>query len=196
MSNQRLGMSNLTVLILSTGLTYVALSVLIAVLPGVAMSATKPGPGVVPLTAQQEAGFQTYISEGCSYCHTQQVRPIPSDHVWGRPSTAGDYAYQTPEVLGSERNGPDLTDEGTRQPSDVWQLIHLYDPRAVVHASIMPRYPWLFTVKEHPAPGDVTVALPPGYAPAGKTVVATQRALDVVAYLKSLKQAPLPTPAP
>ena len=196
MSNQRLGMSNLTVLIASAGSIYVALAILIAVLPGVAMSATKPGPGVEPLTAQQEAGFQTYVSEGCSYCHTQQVRPISSDRVWGRPSTAGDYAYQTPEVLASERNGPDLTEEGARQPSDVWQLIHLYNPRAVVHASIMPRYPWLFTEKDHAAPKDVTVAVPAGYAPGGKTVVATQRALDLVAYLKALKQAPLPTPRP
>jgi cytochrome c oxidase cbb3-type subunit II len=195
-TNERVGMSNLTVLIASAGSIYLALSILIAVIPGVAMSKNRPGPGVEPLTAQQEAGFQTYLSEGCSYCHTQQVRPISSDAVFGRPSTAGDYAYQTPEVLASERNGPDLTNEGAHQPSDVWQLIHLYNPRALVQASIMPRYPWLFTTKRHPAPGDVTVALPPGYAPAGKTVVATQQALDLVAYLKSLKQAPLPTPRP
>jgi cytochrome c oxidase cbb3-type subunit II len=192
----RRGMNNLTVLIASAGLVYVALAIVMGVSPGIVLSQTKPIAGVVPLTAQEAAGRDVYVAEGCSYCHTQQVRPIPVDHVWGRPSTAGDYAYATPQLLGTERTGPDLTNVGMRQPSDVWNLIHLYEPRTLVHASVMPAYPWLFTVKDHAAPGDVTVAVPPGYAPAGKVVVATQRALDLVAYLKSLKQVALPTPAP
>ena len=39
------------------------------------------------------------------------------DKVFGRPSAPGDFAYQTPELLGSERTGPDLTNIGVRQPS-------------------------------------------------------------------------------
>lgn len=189
-------MSNLTVLMASAGLTYVALAILMGVIPGIVFSQTKPVQGLMPLTAQQSAGREVYVGEGCSYCHTQQVRPLAQDAVWGRPSTAGDYAYATPELLGTERTGPDLTNVGARQPSDVWNLIHLYEPRALVHASIMPDYPWLFVAKDQASPGDVTVAVPPGYAPAGKTIVATQRALDLVAYLKSLKQPALPTPGP
>lgn len=189
-------MSNLTVLMASAGLTYVALAILMGVIPGIVFSQTKPVQGLMPLTAQQSAGREVYVGEGCSYCHTQQVRPLAQDAVWGRPSTAGDYVYATPELLGTERTGPDLTNVGARQPSDVWNLIHLYEPRALVHASIMPDYPWLFVAKDQASPGDVTVAVPPGYAPAGKTIVATQRALDLVAYLKSLKQPALPTPGP
>lgn len=192
----RRGMSNLNVLMASAGLTYLALAVLMGVIPGIVFSQTKPVQGVMPLTAQQAAGREVYVGEGCSYCHTQQVRPLAQDAVWGRPSTAGDFVYATPQLLGTERTGPDLTNVGSRQPSDVWNLIHLYQPRALVHASIMPDYPWLFIVKDHAAPGDVTVAVPPGYAPAGKTIVATQPALDLVAYLKSLKQPALPTPGP
>ena len=160
------------------------------------MSATRPGPGVRPFSETAQLGRDVYISEGCSYYHTQQVRPLAQDRVWGRPSTAGDYAYATPELLGSERNGPDLSNIGARQPSDVWQLIHLYEPRALVAGSIMPGYKWLFTRKSRAAPHDVVVPVPPGFAPAGAVVVATSKALDLVAFLDSLKQAPLPQASP
>ncbi len=192
----RRGMDNVGILAWSAGLTYLVLAILMAVIPGITMSNTPPLPGVQPLSATEARGRDVYVSEGCSYCHTQQVRPIAQDQVWGRPSAAGDYAYATPQLLGTERTGPDLTTIGARQPSDVWQLIHLYQPRSLVHASIMPQYPWLFVVKDSAAPGDTTVTVPPGYAPQGKTIVATQRALDLVAYLKSLKQVALPTAAP
>jgi cytochrome c oxidase cbb3-type subunit II len=192
----RPGMSSLTTLSVSAGLIYLVLALLMGVIPGTVLSATTPGPGVVPLDAAAQRGREIYVGEGCSYCHTQQVRPLQQDHVWGRPSTRGDYAYATPELLGTERTGPDLTAIGERQPSQVWHLIHLYQPRALVHASIMPAYPWLFEVKDHAGATDTLVAVPPGYAPAGKTVVATQKAKDLVAYLLTLKQAPLPQATP
>ena len=124
------------------------------------------------------------------------VRPLQQDHVWGRPSTRGDYAYATPQLLGTERTGPDLSNIGARQPSAVWHLIHLYQPRSLVHASIMPSYPWLFVTKDKADTGDVVVNIPAGYAPAGKVVVASQRVSDLVEYLRSLKQAPLPAATP
>ena len=52
-----------------------------------------------------------------------------------------------PAVLGSERTGPDLSNVGARQASEVWQYLHLYNPRSVVEGSIMPAFPWLFDVK-------------------------------------------------
>jgi cytochrome c oxidase cbb3-type subunit 2 len=189
-------MNNLGVLAGSAFAIYSVLAVAMGVIPGATLSATKPGPGVLPLTPQQSRGRDVYVAEGCTYCHTQQVRPLAQDGVWGRPSTAGDYAHSTPELLGTERTGPDLSNAGARQPSDVWHLIHLYQPRALVHASIMPSYPWLFEVKDHAEPGGTTVPVPAGYAPAHRTIVPTQDALDLVAYLKSLKQAPLPAASP
>jgi cytochrome c oxidase cbb3-type subunit 2 len=194
--NGRPGMNNVTTLVLSAGLVYLVYAILMGVIPGVVLSQTKPVPGMPSPDEAAQRGRAVYVSEGCSYCHTQQVRPLEQDRVWGRPSAAGDYAYDTPQLLGSERTGPDLTNVGSRQPSQVWQLIHLYQPRSLVHASIMPPYPWLFEAKDHADQGDTTVGVPQGYAPAGKTIVATQAALDLVAYLQSLKQAPLPTPAP
>lgn len=170
---------------------YGVLAVLLGVVPGVVLSQTPPTAGLRPYTAQEQAGRDVYVSEGCEYCHTQNVRPLKQDAVFGRPSIAGDYAYQTPELLGDHRNGPDLTNIGNRQPSEVWQYIHLWDPRAVVQGSIMPRYTWLFAVKAKPDPGDVVVPLPPGFGPAHGSVVATQKARDLVAYLEALKQVPL-----
>src|SRR5579872_521689 len=189
------GMNDVRVLVISAALVYALLAIMMGVIPGTLLSATPPGPGVVPLSDAAQRGREIYVGEGCVACHTQQVRPLAQDRVFGRPSTAGDYAYATPELLGSERNGPDLSNIGTRQPSTTWQLMHLYQPRSLVSDSIMPAYKWLFVVKDHPDPGDVVVPVPKGYAPAGKVVVATPAALDLVAYLNSLKQAPLPAVA-
>jgi len=190
------GMNNVRVLVAACVLIYGILAFFMGALPGITMSKTAPGPAVQPLSLAAQRGRGAYVGEGCAYCHTQQVRPLAQDHVWGRPSVAGDYAYATPELLGFERTGPDLTNIGARQPSAVWQEIHLYDPRSLVAGSIMPAYRWLFVLKNHAEPGDVVVAVPPAYAPVGRVVVARPEALDLVAYLASLKQAPLPKATP
>src|SRR5690606_22956171 len=94
-------------------------------------------------------GRQIYIANGCVYCHSQQPRD-PSfasgdkDRGWGRTSVPGDYAYDTPHLLGTMRTGPDLFNIGARQPSKDWHLLHLYNPQAVVKDSIMPPYRFLF----------------------------------------------------
>lgn len=171
---------------------YVVLAVLMGVVPGVWLSSIPPGPNVEPLTELEDHGREVYVSNGCSYCHTQQVRPVPQDRIFGRPSTAGDFAYQTPELLGSERTGPDLTNIGKRQPSETWQYIHLYNPRAVVPQSIMPSFPWLFKVVDKAPEGKTAVPLPKEYAPDDGVVVPTADGAALVAYLKSLKQPKLP----
>ena len=176
-------------------LVYLVLAVIMGVLPGIKLSNTPPGPGVNPLTALQEQGRAVYVANGCSYCHTQQVRPLDQDKVFGRPSAPGDFTYQTPELLGSERTGPDLTNVSQRQPSEVWQYIHLYNPRAVVPQSIMPAFDWMFQVVDSAPPGVTPVALPNVYAPTHGVVVPGHDARALVAYLLSLKQPSLPDSA-
>lgn len=173
-------------------LVYGVLAVLMGVLPGMELSKTPPGPGVEPLTPLQAQGRDVFVANGCSYCHTQQVRPLPQDKVFGRPSAPGDFAYQTPELLGSERTGPDLTNVGARQPSTIWQYIHLYNPRAVVPQSIMPAFAWLFEVVDQAPAGVPAVPLPKAYAPTHGVVVPTHDAQALIAYLLSLKQPALP----
>jgi cytochrome c oxidase cbb3-type subunit 2 len=192
----RKGMDHVNVLVFSAAGIYAALAIMIGVIPGTVLSKTPPVPGLTPLNAAQARGREVYVGEGCSYCHTQFVRPLAQDRVWGRASVAGDYAYSTPQLLGTERTGPDLSNVGARQPSDIWHSIHLYEPRALVAGSIMPAYPWLFTAKDKADPGDVVVNVPAAYAPAGKVIVASTDEQDLVAYLLSLKQATLASPAP
>ncbi len=185
-------MNKLVLIAGGSTLVYAILALMMGVLPGITLSRTAPGPGVEPLTALQAAGRDVYVANGCSYCHTQQVRPLPQDKVFGRPSAPGDFAYQTPELLGSERTGPDLTNIGVRQPSAVWQYIHLYNPRAVVPQSVMPAFDWMFQVVDHAPPGTTPISLPATDAPAHGVVVPTRDAQALLAYLLSLKQPALP----
>ena len=98
----------------------------------------------VPLTAIELAGRDIYISEGCHVCHTQMVRPlVPEIKRNGRPNQEADDIYEFPNLWGSKRTGPDLTNLA-RKYSDQWHVIHLINPRQVVPTSIMPSYPWLF----------------------------------------------------
>jgi cytochrome c oxidase cbb3-type subunit 2 len=173
-------------------LVYACLAVVMGVLPGIELSATPAGPGVVPLTAMQAEGRDVYVANGCSYCHTQQVRPLDQDKTFGRPSAPGDFAYQAPELLGSERTGPDLTNVGARQPSALWQYMHLYNPRAVVPESVMPAFDWMFDVVDQAPPGTTPVPLPAAYAPARGVVVPGDKAKALVAYLLALRQPSLP----
>ncbi|HET8827881.1 MAG TPA: cbb3-type cytochrome c oxidase subunit II [Pelobium sp.] len=186
---------------------FLALTLYAALIPAYrAQEDNAPLPNSKPLTAQELAGKAIYVKEGCVACHTQQVRNVEMDKVWGeRPSIAADYARNTrtdlwrntANLMGSERTGPDLTSIGSRQPSKEWNLIHLFNPRSVVNQSIMPAYPWLFEIKESAANADVTVQVPEEYRKHIKgDIVATEDALNLVAYLQSLKQVSLPSGKP
>jgi cytochrome c oxidase cbb3-type subunit II len=180
---------------------FIFLTVIIAISPALwVQNHTYPLPGSKALSDREAKGLAIYIAEGCPYCHTQQVRPLSVDKPFGRPSAPGDYARlglqdtwrMTPALLGTERTGPDLSNLAGRQPSDIWNYIHLYNPRAVVKDSVMQAYPWLFAVKTGPAPDDIVIPVPRDYAPKQGKVIAAQQAKDLVAYLLSLKQIPIP----
>ncbi|HEX7348118.1 MAG TPA: c-type cytochrome [Rhodanobacteraceae bacterium] len=173
-------------------LLYVVIVIIIAVGPAIDLAQTPPGPGVVPLTPLEAEGRQVFASNGCDYCHTLQVRPLPEDKVFGRPSAPGDFAYATPEMLGSERTGPDLTNVGNRR-GEIWQYMHLYDPRDVSPESIMPNFKFMFREVKTVPEGETAVPIPAAFAPKnGDKVIPTQKAKALVAYLMSLKQAPIP----
>ncbi|MCC6834373.1 MAG: cytochrome c [Cytophagales bacterium] len=191
-------------LVITSLLVFVALSSLIAILPAYQMQAIQPLPTMHPLTEQELNGLKIYTEENCMACHTQQVRNIEMDNIWGeRPSVPSDFYYskkrldfwrQSPSLLGSERTGPDLTNIGNRQPGKEWHLIHLYNPRIVVEESVMPGYPWLFNEKEERdiSETDVVVNVPEGVLrDKSKRLVASKKAIELVAYLQSLKQPPL-----
>lgn len=173
----------------TAALGFLALTFLIAIAPALSVQDTLPLPGAPVRSDQEEAGRAVYLAEGCGFCHTQFVRDLPMDRPYGRQSLAEDYATENPPLLGTQRTGPDLANVGRRQPSAVWQLLHLYNPRSVVPQSVMPAYPWYFAVKDAVEEGDTVVPVPTALLPyPGAVVVATEDAEALVAYLLSLRQ--------
>lgn len=140
-------------------------------------------------------GREVYLENGCYYCHSQQVRDpaftTDIERGWGeRPTVPADYSLDSPHALGTMRTGPDLINVGVRLPDPSWHLIHLYDPRALVEWSIMPAYPFLFEEREpgDVRPGEQPLNIPADRAPDGRVVVPTEKALALVAYLRSLQR--------
>jgi cytochrome c oxidase cbb3-type subunit 2 len=74
------------------------------------------------------------------YCHTESVRPIVTDVGLGAVSEAGDYAHESPVLLGVARMGPDLSHLAARGGTFAE---HLQNPRADRPWSTMPSYDYL-----------------------------------------------------
>ncbi len=95
-----------------------------------------------PLQSQEEKGRLIYIANGCTYCHSQYIRP----QDWGigaeRISQSGDYYRQIPHLLGSQRTGPDLSQEGGEH-SDDWHRAHFINPRFTRPRSLMPAFAYI-----------------------------------------------------
>ena len=100
---------------------------------------SKPSAAWRPTTVLEKKGRALFIANGCTYCHSQYVRP----QDWGlgaeRIAQTGDYHDQQPHLLGSQRTGPDLSQEGGEH-SDDWQYAHFINPRFTRPRSVMPRF--------------------------------------------------------
>jgi cytochrome c oxidase cbb3-type subunit 2 len=185
------------------GLLFLTLTYVTVIMPALQNQKNNaPLPGSVPLSGDALAGKSVYVAEGCVGCHSQQVRNVDMDKMFGsRPGIASDYAnlkrmnvwQNTATVMGTERTGPDLTNVAERQSSKDWHLMHLFNPRSVIPQSIMPSYEWLFEIKDSALKTDVVVNMPANFL-GGRTgkVVAKKEALQLLAYLLTLKQTPLP----
>jgi cytochrome c oxidase cbb3-type subunit II len=87
-------------------------------------------------------GRAVYMANGCVYCHSQSIRTIDWDLGAERIAQAGDYTADRPILLGSERTGPDLSQEGGEHPDD-WHVAHFTNPRYTRPSSIMPPFEFL-----------------------------------------------------
>jgi cytochrome c oxidase cbb3-type subunit II len=121
-----------------------AIGGLVQIIPSLVQPSLKtPSANNRVYSAPELVGRDIYIREGCSVCHSQQVRPLLAEiKRYGPYSRAGEYVYDRPFLWGSKRTGPDLHRIGGKY-SDIWHRIHLLNPRDVVENSIMPAYPWL-----------------------------------------------------
>lgn len=99
-----------------------------------------------PLREREREGRLLFIANGCSYCHSQYVRPQDWGEGASRIAQAGDYSGQQPQLLGAHRTGPDLSQEGGEHPAD-WHVAHFLNPRSTRPLSLMPRFAFLGTDK-------------------------------------------------
>jgi cbb3-type cytochrome c oxidase subunit II len=131
--------------------TGVVLLVLLSLFVGVFLAITDSALGVSArgtprkYTAEAVEGRALYIREGCFTCHTQQVRSSFSDSaISRRVSLPGDYANEAPNLIGTERIGPDLTCIGDDKTLNAdWHVRHLVDPSSERDHSNMPSYDFL-----------------------------------------------------
>ena len=84
---------------------------------------------------QELRGIAIYKSEGCVYCHTQQVRHLDSDrrrYGWRLEqepeSESWEYVNDKQNFLGTKRTGPDLARVGGKYSSE-WHWAHFKNPR-------------------------------------------------------------------
>src|ERR1700731_2369987 len=77
----------------------------------------------MPKSGMADRGRKIYAANGCTYCHSQQVRAEYAasdiDRKWGtRRSAPRDYLFERPVLLGKMRMGPDLSNVGKRAPTE------------------------------------------------------------------------------
>ena len=125
-------------------LVFWASVVAMVIIPALTMDRT-PSDTWRPWTAQEAEGHALYVSNGCSYCHSQFIRVFDWDLGAERIAQPGDYAGQSPAILGTERTGPDLSQAGGEHPDD-WHAAHFANPRLTRPESLMPS--WAFLGRE------------------------------------------------
>jgi cytochrome c oxidase cbb3-type subunit II len=103
-----------------------------------------------PLSKDAVKGRNLFASNGCYVCHSGYSRPQDVRYalyfLYPKVSQPGDFfgSDQSPNLLGTERTGPDLSQESGWHPDD-WQRAHFYDPRYMDPLSLMPTMKSLFS---------------------------------------------------
>ncbi len=138
------------------------------VVPLMDQSLYEPTADATPYSKLELRGKEIYQREGCTYCHTQQVRNLLAETkrygmgeeetfkrygvralIQAPPSQPGEYVYDKPHLLGTRRVGPDLARVGGKYDNS-WHINHLRDPRSTSPGSIMPAYSWYFDDRGQP----------------------------------------------
>src|SRR5881394_3478962 len=112
-----------------------------------------PSSDWAPLSDQASKGRNLFAANGCYVCHSGYSRPQDVREglyfLYPKISAPGDFwgSDQSPNLLGTERTGPDLSQESGWHPDD-WQRAHFYDPRFMDPKSLMPDMKSLFSDKQ------------------------------------------------
>jgi cytochrome c oxidase cbb3-type subunit 2 len=106
-----------------------------------------------PLSDSALAGRNLFAMNNCYVCHSGYSRPqdvrYQNYFLYPKISQPGDFygSDQSPNLLGTERTGPDLSQEGGWHPDD-WENAHLYDARYTTPYSLMPPFKTEFSNKQ------------------------------------------------
>jgi cytochrome c oxidase cbb3-type subunit 2/cytochrome c oxidase cbb3-type subunit I/II len=150
-----------------------------------------PSPNWLPLSDAQADGRALFLANGCVYCHSGFTRPqdtfTGSYYLYSRTSLPGDYygEDQSPNILGTQRTGPDLSQEGGIHP-DQWHAAHYANPRNVDPLSIMPNFNFL-------SDSEMTDLIAFNQAQGGKAAVLRDAATIVAQQLEDISGGTDPT---
>ncbi len=106
-----------------------------------------------PLSDQATKGRHLFARNNCFVCHSGYSRPQDVRQalyfLYPKVSQPGDFygSDQSPNLLGTERTGPDLSQESGWHPDD-WQFAHFYDARFTDPLSLMPPMRSLFSNRQ------------------------------------------------
>jgi cytochrome c oxidase cbb3-type subunit 2 len=103
-----------------------------------------------PLGNQAKEGRELFAENGCNVCHSGFTRPQDVRYalyfLYPKVSEPGDFygSDQSPNLLGTERTGPDLSQDAGWHPDD-WHRAHFYNPRYIDPLSLMPSLKSVFS---------------------------------------------------
>ncbi|MBF0441565.1 MAG: cbb3-type cytochrome c oxidase subunit II [Oligoflexales bacterium] len=129
-------------LIFGSMMVFMASVFLMVIMPAIEMNDLKPSEIWRQMSSDEFEGSNLFVNNGCSYCHSQYIRSTDWDIGAERITEAGDFWSQNPAILGTERIGPDLAQEGGEH-SDDWHLAHFMNPRFTRPESLMPNWAFL-----------------------------------------------------
>jgi cytochrome c oxidase cbb3-type subunit 2/cytochrome c oxidase cbb3-type subunit I/II len=127
----------------------IAFFVVVAIVVWLPIHTFDPPPSAdwAPLSDSALAGRKLFAQNGCYVCHSGYSRPQDVREalyfLYPKVSQPGDFygSDQSPNLLGTERTGPDLSQDSGWHPDD-WHRAHFYDARFVDPLSLMPPMKW------------------------------------------------------
>jgi cytochrome c oxidase cbb3-type subunit 2 len=106
-----------------------------------------------PLSDDAASGRELFAENGCYVCHSGYSRPqdvrYATYFLYPKVSEPGDFygSDQSPNILGTERTGPDLSQDSGWHPDD-WHRGHFWNPRFIDPLSLMPTFKSVFSDKQ------------------------------------------------
>ena len=132
---------NLTVIVFGGLIIFASVLFIAVILPWTTIS-EQPSEIFRARSSLEALGREIYVRNGCTFCHTQFVRDMDWDIGAERIALSGDYVQDQPHLVGTERTGPDLSQEGGEHPDD-WHWAHLPIPGlSVRNRSCLPGNFW------------------------------------------------------